>query len=540
MSIRSAATLVVAREGASGIEVLLLQRTWDAVFLPGFHVFPGGALEANDHALAGAEEVLPLPQCSAEEAGFRFGALRECFEEAGVVPAGATVGGDDVPPVPDLQWRSAVERGERSLIQWCREQGLSLALDELLYLGRWVTPPGPPRRFDTWFFLATAQPEQSARHDGVEAIDHCWLTPEQALANYQSGERLFVPPTVRTLRRLCGFDSLASLYRGVARQLPDEVPTEAWPAEKNGKRVEVDPGDDPYDEVRFLDPERSGTAVAEIRSGEWVELALGVHRLTAPNAGIMTGPGTNTYLIEAGETAVVIDPGPDDRTHLDQILARAGKRLSAILVTHTHPDHSPGAHYLREHSGARVFGLPAPDGPHQQQDFQPDHCPGHGEGIRVGRFELTALYTPGHASNHLAFLLEEPRILFAGDLVMQGSTVVINPPDGDMKAYVDSLQHLLTYELALIAPGHGFVLGHPHAVLDYLTTHRMVREQKVVSALAGQGEAALNELTPEVYSDAPRAIHGVAQRSLLAHLEKLEREGRVRSSGDGHWRLLGD
>jgi len=538
MSIRSAATLVVAREGDGDIEVLLLQRTWEAVFLPGFHVFPGGALEADDHALAGSEDVLSLPQCSGEEAGFRFGALRECFEEAGVLPGGAILGVDAVPPKPDPRWRSAVERGERSLVQWCREQALELALDELLYLGRWVTPPGPPRRFDTRFFLATACRDQTAEHDGVEAIEHCWITPEQALADYRNGHRLFVPPTVRTLRRLCGFDSLASLCRGVAGQSPDEVPTRAWPAVKNGQPVEVEPGEGPYDEVRFLDPEGEGVAAAQIRSGEWVELTPGIHRITAPNAGFMTGPGTNTYLVDGVDSAVVIDPGPHDPSHLDRVLAAAGSRLSAILVTHTHPDHSPGADYLREQSGAPVYGLPAPQGAHQQQDFRPDHCPSHNERIQAGHFELTTLYTPGHASNHLAFLLDEPRILFAGDLVMQGSTVVINPPDGDMKAYVESLQHLLEYELELIAPGHGFVLGYPHAVLDYLTTHRMAREQKVVAALAEQREAALESLTSWVYSDVPEAIHAVAARSLLAHLEKLEREGRVRRIDEGRWKML--
>lgn len=538
MSIRSAATLVVARERDGSIEVLLLQRTWDAVFLPGFHVFPGGALEADDHELTGSEDVLRLPQCSAEEAGYRFGALRECFEESGLLPAGTTAGIGGLPPQPDWQWRSAVERGERSLVQWCREKRLGLALDELLYLGRWVTPPGPPRRFDTRFFLATAQSDQSAEHDGVEAIDHCWLTPEQALADHRNGHRLFVPPTVRTLRRLCGFESLASLCSGVAGQSPDEVPTRAWPAVKDGKRVEVQPGDGAYDEVRLLDPEREGVAAAGMRNGEWVELAPGVHRITAPNSGVMTGPGTNTYLVDGGDNVVVIDPGPDDPSHLDRVLAMADGRLNTILVTHTHPDHSPGADYLREKSGASVCGLPAPEGPHQQHDFRPDHCPAHGDRIRVGCFELRVLYTPGHASNHLSFLLGEPRILFAGDLVMQGSTVVINPPDGDMKAYVGSLQHLLEYELALIAPGHGFVLGYPHAVLDYLTTHRMTREQKVISALADGRAETLQDLTPTVYSDAPRAIHAVAARSLLAHLEKLEREGRVRRTSEGRWQMF--
>jgi glyoxylase-like metal-dependent hydrolase (beta-lactamase superfamily II) len=167
-----------------------------------------------------------------------------------------------------------------------------------------------------------------------------------------------------------------------------------------------------------------------------------VRRVVANNPGLMTGPGTNTYLVGIDEVAV-IDPGPQSDTHLDVLLRMVGDRLRWILCTHTHIDHSPGALALKAATGAELIGMRAPSDGRQDTGFAPDREPAHGERLDLGGVRLRALHTPGHASNHLCYLLEETRMLFTGDHVMQGSTVVINPPDGDMRVYLASLERLL-------------------------------------------------------------------------------------------------
>jgi glyoxylase-like metal-dependent hydrolase (beta-lactamase superfamily II) len=289
-----------------------------------------------------------------------------------------------------------------------------------------------------------------------------------------------------------------------------------------------------YAEVCRLDPQRRGTARAEIVPGKPVTLAPGVIRLTAPNPGVMTGPGTNSYLLGQGDDWTLIDPGPDSPEHLERLLAITGGRITRILVTHTHRDHSPGAVALKAHTGAEVLGMPAPPGPSQDADFTPDAVPRQGECIETAAGPLRVLHTPGHASNHLCYLLLPERLLFSGDQVMQGSTVVINPPDGDMAAYLDALYALLEEPIAHIAPGHGFLIGQPHSAIDFLITHRLAREHKVARALARHGPAALAALTCHAYDDVPEDRHGIAERSALAHLLKLEEEGRARRRGD-HW-----
>lgn len=269
--------------------------------------------------------------------------------------------------------------------------------------------------------------------------------------------------------------------------------------------------------------------------GRVVQLAPRVHRITAPNPGMMTGPGTNSYLIGSGELTL-IDPGPDIESHIAALLAAAGGRLRRILTTHTHFDHSPAARAIKAATGAEVLGMPAPPQANQDRQFAPDRVPAHNELIQCGDFSLRAVHTPGHASNHLCYLLVEDKLLFTGDHVMQGSTVVITPPDGDMGAYLQSLESLLALDITQIAPGHGHLIGAPHDEARKLIAHRMKREQKVVDGFAVKNPATLDELVPVVYADTPVKLHGAAKRSLYAHLLKLEAEGRVTQSGD-HWRL---
>lgn len=275
----------------------------------------------------------------------------------------------------------------------------------------------------------------------------------------------------------------------------------------------------------------------ELVAGLAVEIAPGVRRLLAPNPGRMTGPGTNTYLLGSNEVAV-IDPGPAIPAHLDAIEAAAPGTIKSVLVTHTHPDHSPAASELAARTGAMLLGRPPPEGRHQDETFRPDRVLEDGELFETSEFALRAVHTPGHASNHLCYRHEQLNWLFTGDHIMNGSTVVINPPDGNMGDYLRSLARLKSLGLEKLAPGHGGVMDEPLAAVDWLIEHRLAREAKVVSALRAHTGSTTTELVPRVYDDVDSSLHSVAERSLLAHLIKLDEEGRARREGD-RWRILG-
>jgi glyoxylase-like metal-dependent hydrolase (beta-lactamase superfamily II) len=245
-----------------------------------------------------------------------------------------------------------------------------------------------------------------------------------------------------------------------------------------------------------------------------------VRRVLAPNPGIMTGPGTNTYLI-GDDALAVIDPGPADDAHLDAVAAAGQGRIRWILVTHTHLDHSPGAIGLKQRTGAEVLGFDARD------DFEPDTEIGDGWQLRSEAFTLRAVHTPGHASNHLCYLVAGDELLFSGDHIMSGSTVVIAPPDGDMAAYLLALQRLKDVPMAAIAPGHGPYIDDPGAKVDEYLTHRRAREVAIAEALAESGSASVEDLVKIVYVDVAEELHPIAQFSVWAHLRKLADEGRA-------------
>lgn len=282
------------------------------------------------------------------------------------------------------------------------------------------------------------------------------------------------------------------------------------------------------------------TTAATIIPGELVRLHPRIQRLTAPNPGMMTGPGTNAYIIgdDSGDLAL-IDPGPDIASHIGLLVKHTGKRLKRIFCTHTHQDHSPASRAVAQGTGAKIFGFgKVPDDGRQDTLFKPDFALGNDDVVDCGAFRIRAIHTPGHASNHLCYLFEGERLLFTGDHVMQGSTVVISPPDGDMHDYFASLKNLGNYDIAAFAPGHGHVIDAPQEEVAKIIVHRLKREQKVVDALmrAPARTATLDALLPVVYDDVSPKLHVPARRSLHAHLLKLMKDGRVEDS-DGPWRL---
>jgi len=264
----------------------------------------------------------------------------------------------------------------------------------------------------------------------------------------------------------------------------------------------------------------SGVSDVPMVPGVASALSRMVRRILAPNPSVFTGPGTNTYLVGIDEIAV-IDPGPADDAHLDAIAACGRDRIRWILVTHTHSDHSPGAAGLKERTGAEVLGFD------ERDDFVPDTEIGDGYELESTEFRLKAVYTPGHASNHLCYVLPTEKLLFSGDHIMSGSTVVIAPPDGDMAAYLKALQRVHEIPLRGIAPGHGSFIDDPKAKVDEYLDHRLARERAIAEALTDAGRATVEELVTAVYTDVPEMLHPIARFSVWAHLRKLADDGRA-------------
>jgi len=268
-----------------------------------------------------------------------------------------------------------------------------------------------------------------------------------------------------------------------------------------------------------------------------------VRRLLAPNPSPFTYTGTQTYLVGAGEVAV-IDPGPDLPEHVDAILAATpGERIAAILCTHTHRDHSPASRPLAAASGAPIIGC-APlaiedDGPRADAafdfDYRPDRVLADGEALDGEGWRLIAVATPGHTSNHLCFALEGSGQLFTGDHVMGWSTTVIAPPDGDMTAYMESLSLLLGRDDSAYHPAHGPAVDKPHSHVRALIAHRRMREKQILGRL-GEGEGRIPAMVETMYRDVDPRLHPAAGRSVLAHLVDLKRRGLVRAEGEA-WTL---
>jgi len=255
-----------------------------------------------------------------------------------------------------------------------------------------------------------------------------------------------------------------------------------------------------------------------------------VRRITAGNPGMFTGPGTNTYLI-GDEEVTVIDPGPALHEHIEVII-QASANIKQILLTHTHPDHSPGTRLLQDNIDVPVFALITESSKDQDITFTPERILIDGEIIANEYYSIEVIHTPGHASNHLCYLLKDEKLLFTGDHIMDGSTVVIAPPDGSMQDYIDSLAKLKEYDLNKIAPGHGELIDEPYAVVDWIIKHRFERESKVIDVLKQHNSGDLNTLVKDIYADVDSMLHPVAKWSLESHLIKLMDEGVVTRKND--------
>jgi glyoxylase-like metal-dependent hydrolase (beta-lactamase superfamily II)/8-oxo-dGTP pyrophosphatase MutT (NUDIX family) len=542
---RASATVVVVRDSPQGLEVLLLRRAERGDLNSGAWVFPGGMVDAGDRAAhaccLGLTDAAASAQLGVAEGGLDYfiAAVRECFEESGLLMAV-----DEHGTLPALQgedghrvgaWRGPMHRGERTLAALCQAEGLRLAVDRLAYLSHWITPPGRPKRFDTRFFIATAPAGQDSAHDTTETVEQRWLRPADALA--ASAALKLMTPTQKTLETIAPFADTAALMAWARGPRRIDIITPHVGRGRDGPRP-VMPDEPAWAELRHIDPEGRGHGCYDIQPGVAVRVSPRVIRVTANNGNQMTGPGTNTYLVGGGADNrwAVIDPGPLDATHLEAILAAAPGPIGWIFATHTHVDHSPACAPLAARTGAPVHGRIAAHPEWQDAGFAPQVLLHGGERFVLDGATLRAIHTPGHASNHICYLLEEERLLFTGDHVMQLSTVVINPPDGDMAAYLASLRALLTEPLEWIAPGHGFLMAQPHRAIEAIVAHRLRREAKVIEALQALAPASEAALLERVYADVPARLHPVALRSLRAHLFKLRDDAAAAQHG-ALWQL---
>lgn len=493
----SAAVVLVRGEGES-LETFWVKRSDEVPFMPGFRAFLGGKVEAEDAQL----EVRGAT--SEFENAARACAIRESFEEAGVLvgledaasrgstgPRGSGTAAD--PRLAGLAAaRDELLAGRVAFPDLARERGWRFRADALVPAGRWTTPAFANQRFEACYYLARVPEGQSPSVIPGELASGEWVRPLEALARYRVGEAVFAAPILWTLI------ALAEGETGLAERLAQG-------------------------------PARSMQPVPR------VELTWGIVLHASPTRPLPPATHTNAYLI-GEKDMVLLDPGSGDADALAQLfglidhLATEGRKLRMILVSHHHSDHWGGVEAVR----AR-YKIPVAAHALTGEHVKIDVALSDGERIPLSpglrEWNLRVVHTPGHSRDHLCFLHEASASLFCGDLVAGAGTVVIDPPDGDMGDYLESLERLIAIKPSLLLPAHGSPNGAPAGRLRGLVAHRLEREARVLAVLETTTRP-LAELVPTVYADVKPDLWPYAERSLLAHLLKLESEGRAIREGE--------
>ena len=529
--LRPAATVLLLRDGPQGIEVLMTRRSMTASFAPGAYVFPGGGVDAADaqaHSMATRR-----PKQSDLHLTQAIAAIRESFEELGILFArhadGRWADNGDI---------AQIDRKAPFAAQ-CQAHGLTLAADQVFVLAHWITDRDLPRRFDVPFLVARMPEGQTPVADESEQFEPVWVRPMDALTRHEAGDFFIIFPTIRTLERLKAFAQVEDVLQACAvndEPLWTSCPRAGWLAGNEARYMEHEA---PFGERALVSPDGQIQHHLDWQTDLPVPLLQNVQRLTAPNPGVMTGPGTNSYLVGDPNTGyIAIDPGPADDEHLQRIWRAAGGQIKAIVCTHSHPDHSPGAAPLQALCTHKppILGLASKPTARANSRFTPERELADGEklvlqGIGVDgeiTHTLRVVHTPGHAANHLCLVLEEDGLLFSGDHVLNGSTTVIDPPDGHMGDYLDSLDKLAAAceagGIEFILPAHGHVLGFAHQAITHLKAHRLKREAKIAAAMQALPQGSLQEWVEKAYDDVPPRLWPVAARSLQAHVDHIREQ----------------
>ncbi|MDE2607251.1 MAG: MBL fold metallo-hydrolase [Burkholderiales bacterium] len=521
---RPAATVLLLRDTAAGLEVLMTRRSATASFAPGAYVFPGGGIDAAD--AAAHDLAAHRPGLQALQLTQAIAAIRESFEELGILLArhrdGRPLAAADL---------AALDRRAPFAAQ-CRERGLVLAADQVFLLAHWITDRDLPRRFDVPFLVARMPHGQAPVADEAEQFEPVWVRPAEALARHRDGRFFMIFPTIRTLERLEKYADVDAVLAACAGEQPlwTSCPRAGYVQGAEARFMEHEM---PYGELALVSPDGQIVHRLDWQAEQPVQLLKNLARLTASNPGVMTGPGTNSYVVGDPDTGyIVIDPGPDDPAHQERLWRAANGDIRMIVCTHSHADHSPGARPLQAlcRHQPPILGLPSAPTARPASAFTPDRALADGEVLALaghGRtHSLKVLHTPGHAANHLCLVLLEDGLLFSGDHVLNGSTTVVDPPDGDMTAYLESLDRLSAaceeFGIEFILPAHGHALGFARQAIATLKAHRLQREAKIVAAMRQRPHGTLEDWVELAYADVPPRMWPVAQRSLLAHVQRIE------------------
>ncbi len=480
---RALAAAVVLVRRSPRLEVYWVRRSESLAYLGGFHAFPGGRV---DRAERSAPD--PLLACAA----------RETFEETGVL---LLRGARRVAQDARHAWRTELLEGRGDFAARSSDESLVLEASDFVPAGRWVSPPFTPGGFDTYFYLAELPDSESPEVWEGELESGEWITPEEGLARWRDNRAMLAAPVLYTLR---------ALVKAPDADLHTWSATLSAPPEAQGghvPRIEVHPG-------FILVPVKTPT------------LAPATH--------------TNCVIV-GGPELLIVDPGSPDANEqalvdraLEPLLAE-GRRVKGIAVTHHHGDHWGGVAPLRERFGVPVYAHPwtarrvGADTPIEGGTIELASDPATGRPWRI-----EAIHTPGHTPGHLVFYDAVSRTILAGDLVSGLSTVVVDPPEGDMAAYVASLRAMLERPATLLLPGHGPPTGGPAHRLRFYLEHRAERERKILDAVLA-GAATMDAIVRTAYDDTPPETHPLAARSALAHLLKLRAEGRVHGGEDAPW-----
>ncbi|AKU90129.1 MBL fold metallo-hydrolase [Vulgatibacter incomptus] len=485
--IRDASAVILVRHGERpGREVFWVRRGERVGFGGGYYAFPGGKVDAADAST-------PILACPQGEEGFQVAAIRETFEEAGVLLARGTSR-----LTPERLHALRLELlGGASFAALLEREGLVLDARALIPAGRWMTPDIAPVRFDTRFYLAYLPEGQEAVVIPGELSDGGWIRPAEALARWEAGTALLHPPNHHAHATLAGFG-----------------PESAIPRLRNP----------PY--------------VCESHVVNRIEFQRGILYYPLLTPTLPPARHTNCYVVGTGELAV-IDPGtpyPDEQAwFLERLreLQGEGRTVKCILLTHYHADHTGFAQALSRELDVPVWASPA----------TAERVPGaegrlaDGQVISLGGpmpMRLRCVLTEGHARGHLCFLDEGSGAVIAGDMVAQGSSIVLDPPEGELGTYLESLRRLLRLPAKVLYPAHGFPIPDGASLLESYLSHREDRLAAIRGALrAAEGPVALAAIVERVYSDTPSFLHPVAERSALASLLELERLGDARQDADG-------
>ncbi len=486
---RGSAAVVLIRGHGDDLETWWVRRGDAVAHMPGTDAFIGGAIEPEDSELPvegardDAERVLLA--C----------AIREAFEEAGVLVA--LEAATRCTPERRLEARRRLVTGVATFPALAWECGWRFHARGLAFAGRWHTPPFTPLRFDTTYFLARLGEGQEPDVRPGELASGEWIRPLAALDRYHQGTATFAPPVLHALL------ALAAGEEGLAERLAEGPELASYPVRR-------------------------------------IELKWGVVLHPMKTRPLPPATHTNAYLIGEREMALV-DPGGADVAELDSLftlietLGAEGRKLKLILLTHHHLDHTAGLQAVKQR-----WRVPVAAHAETARHLPVDQTLKEGDVVRLapglGDWELRVLHTPGHAPGQLCFLHERTKSLFCGDLVPGGrGSVIIDPPEGDMRAYIASLERLLGEPIDAVFPAHGAPQGAGPRRIRGLLEHRLKRQTLVLGALSDLPQQ-LPALVERVYRDTPAELWGYAERSLLAHLLKLEGEGRAAREGD-FWRL---